>query len=179
MECLSQLRLSFFLLKTRMGRWNACVDWAVERLLLDQELGDSEVLLLAGARDEEEVLDLVPRIIERYGGAQALDDQFIAGKYVASLHADYLAQTETINSLDHKLSRLFIHLGYPDWLVMLARNCEYATDVDNFVEPFEREFKYVGDLWASAADRSDFEAKYDRAISDQHDIFPDGRRQVK
>ncbi len=52
---------------------------------------------------------------------------------------------------------------------MLSRNCEYATDVSIFEEPFEQEFAYIAGLWESVASRADFEAKYSRAVSDQHD----------
>jgi hypothetical protein len=52
---------------------------------------------------------------------------------------------------------------------MLARNCEYATDVSAFKEPFEREFEYIASLWASAASQAEFDAKYSREISNQHD----------
>jgi hypothetical protein len=174
MECLSELQRVFFLMRMGLGSFKACIHWAMQRLLLDQEGGDVDVVLLAGASKEGEVLERVPRIIERYGGPKITDDHFIAGKYIAALHADYLGKIETIESLDAKLTKLFVRLGYPDWLVMLTRNCEYATDVDVFREPFERELKYVGELWSRAADRSDFEAVYDRAVSNQHDVFPTG-----
>lgn len=140
---------------------------------MDQEGGDIDIVLLAGATKEHEVLEQVPRIIDRYCGA-APNDHFIAGKYIAALYADYLGKTETIESLDVKLTELFVRLGYPDWLVMLARNCEYATDVDVFIAPFERELDYVAELWSRAEDRSDFEAVYDRQVSNQHDVLPKG-----
>ena len=52
---------------------------------------------------------------------------------------------------------------------MLSRNCEYATDIPAFKEPFEREFEYVASLWASTASKAEFEAQYSREISNQHD----------
>jgi hypothetical protein len=82
------------------------------------------VVLLAAATEQDDVLQLVPRIIERYSGPDALDEQIAAGKYLASLHDVYLVHKETIESLDSKFSKLFHGLGYPDWLVVLSRNCE-------------------------------------------------------
>ena len=99
-----------------------------------------------------------------------LDDQLAAGKYVVTLYDSYLKGKETIESLDGKLAKLYHHLGYPNWLVMLSRNCEYATDVPCFREPFEKEFAYVAGVWASVTSRAEFEAKYSRETSNQHDI---------
>lgn len=77
---------------------------------------------------------------------------------------------ETIASIDEKLTKLYRQLDYPNWLVMLTRNCEYATDVPTFIEPFEAVLSYIAGLWASAETRVEFEARYNRAISDSHDV---------
>jgi hypothetical protein len=42
--------------------------------------------------------------------------------------------------------------------------------MSEFEEPFEQEFSYIAGLWDSAASRSEFEARYRRAISNQHDV---------
>ena len=52
---------------------------------------------------------------------------------------------------------------------MLTRNCEYATDIPAFEEPFEREFSYIATLWAEAKIKADFDVKYSRDVSNQHD----------
>lgn len=98
-----------------------------------------------------------------------LDDEFAAGKYLVTLRSEYVQARATIESVDAVLSILYPKLGYPNWLVILARNCEYATDVPAFKESFEREFEYVTSLWASAANKAAFEAQYSREISNQHD----------
>jgi hypothetical protein len=169
MEAIEQLEHDYFLLKVGVGDFQACVEWATERLRYDQEGDDLEIVLLSGAR-EQEVIPLVEQILERYRGPSVLEDQLAAGKYVALLRRAYLRGDETIESLDAKLTKLYSHLAYPDWLVMLSRNCEYATDVPAFEEPFEKEFAYVAGLWESASSKAEFESKYSRSVSNQHDV---------
>jgi hypothetical protein len=170
MEAMALLELEYFRLRYGYGSGEACVDWASDRLQHDQEGDDLEIVLLAGARKRDEILDLVTVIINRYCGENRLDDEFSAGKYVAALHADYLQGRETVESVDVALSILYQKLGYPDWLVMLARNCEYATDIPEFKEPFESEFAYVASLWDSVENKVEFDIKYSREISNQHDV---------
>ena len=169
MEAIAQLEDEYIRLKLGVGDYQACIDWAIERLCQDQEGDDLEIVLLAAATKQEEVPPLVEQIIERYSGTGALDDEFVAGKYVALLRNAYLHGNETIQSIDAKLTTLYSGLGYPDWLAMLSRNCEYATDVPAFEEPFEKEFAYVAGLWASVKSRDEFEKAYSRAVSNRHD----------
>ncbi|PIF08164.1 hypothetical protein [Janthinobacterium sp. 13] len=169
MEQLTELELECFQLRHGDGRADRCVDWAVERLRLDQEGDDLEVVLLASARGRDEVLPLAEVIIARYRGAQRLGEQFLAGKYIVELRAAYLAGRESAASLDAIFTRLYPALGYPDWLVMLSRNCEYAMDVADFEQPFEDEFRYIASLWAQADSLAAFERKYSREASSQHD----------
>ncbi len=170
MEQLTELEIAVFQLRMGFGPADRCVDWAVERLRLDQEGDDLEVVLLASARGRDEVLPLAETIIERYRGAQRLSDQFLAGKYIVELRAAYLAGRESVSSLDGKLTRLYPALDYPDWLTMLSRNCEYATDVPDFEQPFEDEFRYIACLWAQAESLAAFEREYSRQTSNGHDI---------
>ena len=170
MEQLTELEIAVFQLDMGFAPAERCVDWAVERLRLDQEGDDLEVVLLASARGVDEVLPLADVIIERYRGAQRLDQQFLAGKYIVELRAAYLAGRESVSSLDAILTRLYPALDYPDWLVMLSRNCEYATDVADFEQPFEDEFLYIASLWAQAESLAAFERDYRRQTSNGHDI---------
>lgn len=170
MESVEQLEHEYFLLKVGSGEITACVDWAIERLQLDQEGEDLNIVLLASASKHEEILSLVEAIVARYCGEDRCDEQVAAGKYVSRLYGSYREGTESIISLEGKLLRLYCHLGYPAWLTMLSRNCEYATDVPAFVKPFEDEFEYVAGLWESARDLTDFESRYDRNVSNQHDL---------
>lgn len=170
MEQLMELELECFRLRHGDGRAERCVDWAVERLRLDQEGDDLEIVLLASARGVDEVLPLAEVIIERYRGDARLAEQFLAGKYIVALRAAYLAGRESVASLDTIFTRLYPALGYPDWLVMLSRNCEYAMDVPDFEQPFELEFDYIASLWADAGDVGAFERRYDRERSNRQGV---------
>ena len=170
MEQLTELEIVVFQLRMDFASADRCVDWAVERLRLDQEGDDLEVVLLASARGRDEVLALADVIIERYRGAQRLDEQFLAGKYIVELRAAYLAGRESASSLDAIFTRLYPALAYPDWLTMLSRNCEYAMDVPDFEQPFEDEFHYIASLWAQAESLATFEGEYRRQISNGHAV---------
>jgi hypothetical protein len=169
MEAIAQLELEYFRLRFGYGDGVECVEWASERLGNDQEGDDLDIVTLAGARGRDEVMPLVETIIDRYCGSNRIDDEFAAGKYIVKLRADYAQGRETIQSVDSALSILYPKLGYPNWLVMLTRNCEYATDIPAFEEPFEREFSYIATLWAEAKNKADFAVKYSRDVSNQHD----------
>ena len=171
MEQLTELDNAVFQLRTGLDQADRCVDWAVERLRLDQEGDDLEVVLLASARGIDEVLPLAEAIIARYRGAQRLDEHFLAGKYIVELRAAYLAGRESVSSLDAIFTRLYPALDYPDWLTMLSRNCEYAIDVPDFEQPFEDEFHYIASLWAQAEDLAAFEREYSRETSNRHDVM--------
>lgn len=169
MEAIDQLQRHYMMLTLGVGEIQPCIDWAIERLELNQEGDDLDVILLAAATVLEEASPLAHTILERYKGPEALDKQLAAGKYVASLRPLHLSGAESIESLNGKFTKLFVSLGYPNWLVMLSRNCEYATDVDAFREPFEQEFEYIADLWGKARTLTEFEAAYSREVSNTHD----------
>jgi hypothetical protein len=170
MNAISQLQNFYFLLTLGIGSHQACIDWAIEKLLSDQEGDDLDIVLLAAATNHDEALPLVENIIERYIGLASLDGELAGGKCIASLHQAYQDGKETVASLDEKFTKLHYSLGCPDWLVMLSRNCEYATDIPDFVKHFEDEFEYVANLWASAKSQNEFKSRYSRDISNQHDI---------
>jgi len=157
------------LLTLGVGETQPCIDWAIQRLQLNQEDGDLEVVMLAAATTRDEVLPLVQEILERYVGIEALNKELAAGKYVASLRKLYLSGAVSIESLDEKFTKIYSIIGYPNWLVTLSRNCEYATDIDAFREPFEEEFEYIADLWGKAHSLSEFEGLYSREVSNRHD----------
>lgn len=169
MDSVAQLAQQYFLLKMGVGHHQSSIDWALERLRLDQEGDDLNVVLLAAATTREEATPLIEAILETYMEISSIDDRFAAGKYVTVLHAAYLAGQETIESLDEKFTKLYTRLKFPNWLTMLSRNCEYATDIPEFREPFEKEFEYIADLWAASTSLADFESKYSHVISNSHD----------
>ncbi|TFW28739.1 hypothetical protein E4L96_02025 [Massilia arenosa] len=170
MKDIATLEYEYFLLRYAWGTGAGCVEWAVTRLSKDEEGDDLEVVLLASARGRDEISPLVATILERYCGADRASDEYMAGKYVAALRRAYRLGEETVESLDIKFTAMYSTLGYPPWLTMLSRNCEYALDIPIFEEPFEKEFEYVASVWAAAASLAEFYASYSRATSNSHDI---------
>jgi hypothetical protein len=147
----------------------AFIDWAIERLQANEEGNDLEIVLLASATTEEEALPLTEIILHRY----MADDpalELVAGKEIVNLHSLYLKGELTISDLDDIISNLYVRLDYPNWLVMLSRNCEYATDIDDFKKPFEDEFEYISRLWTSSNSVVEFNNAYSRKVSNMHSL---------
>jgi hypothetical protein len=170
-NAVEQLRTLHFRIRTGDASWRDCVDWAIERLHRDEEGDDLDVVMLAAATRADEVNPLVLQIIERYIAPEALSDEVAAGKLVADLYQAYQEGNESVVSLEPKFWRLFYDLGHPSWLVMLARNCEYATDTEVFQQPFDQEFAYIAHLWQTSRSHEEFLSKYDRKVSDSHDAI--------
>lgn len=170
MQNIEQLQQLHFKVRAGDADWRDCVDWAIERLRKDEEGDDLDVVMLAAATLPDEVPPLVQLIAERYLGQGALNEQLGAGKRVVALHRALKDGQETAVSLEPKLWRLYYDLARPDWLMMLARNCEYATDVPDFQKPFEAEFDYIAGLWLQAKTKAEFDALYDASISRSHDV---------
>jgi hypothetical protein len=171
MQAITQLEHSYFLLKSGGGDYRECIDWAVQRLRDNEEDDDEEIVLLAASQGPGETLTLAEHVVERYSGMQALDAQLAAGKYLVALRHDYLRQVETIRTLHSKLQALYTRLNYPRWLSVLCRNVRHAREHHEYREFFEREFAYLCRIWAVATSRSQFEARYNHAISLKHDAL--------
>lgn len=169
MNEIEELQLAYISYKRSDGQLKDCVNWAVERLVRNEEEGDEEIILLASSPMDWEIDQLVHNILRRYLGSEAENEEYWAGRLLVCFYDKYLARTIGITELDKKILSLYVNLDYPDWLVMLSRNCEYATDVDAFLKPFEDEFKYITDLWREAKSLDDFTKKYDRQISNSQD----------
>ncbi|MDR2331165.1 MAG: hypothetical protein LBE58_16300 [Comamonas sp.] len=169
MKHIEQLQQLALIQRTAMTSWQACVDWAIERLRHDDEGDDLDVVMLAAATHDAEAAELVPLILERYLGPNALNDELAIGKRIVELYALFQSGQEDADSLDPQLWRLFYDFGHPEWLQRLARNCEYATDIPAFEKPFLDEFAYIADLWANATTLAQFNAAYDPAVSQSHD----------
>jgi len=168
MKAINELRRDYFLVRTGLGPVSACIDWAIQRLEHNEEDGDRNVTLLAGANSDDEARQLAQTVLNSHAAGD--DDQMAAGKYILELRRAYQAGRESYDTLELKLSTLYRFLGYPNWLVMLSRNCEYATDIPAFREPFEAEFAYISGLWEKVASSEEFHRQYDRAVSNEHDL---------
>lgn len=171
MQAINELEHSYFLLKSGGGDWHECTHWAIERLRESEEGDDEEIAQLAASSDRHEALTLTEHVVERYSGYQALDPQLAAGKYLVALRHDYLRNVETIRTLSSKLQGLAEKLRRPAWLAVLCRNARHARDNIDYKRFFELEFAYLCRLWALASTRTQFEARYNHAISVRHDAL--------
>jgi hypothetical protein len=169
MQAITQLEQSYHLMKSGGGDYRECIRWARERLREEEDGNDEQIVMLATASEFTETMTLAENLIERYSGYQALDPQLAAGKYMVALRHDYLRGNEDVRSLDSKLTHLYERLQFPTWLSVLVRNCRYAKVIDEYRDLFEREFAYLARIWAVSNSRSQFQARYNHAVSVRHD----------
>ena len=169
MEALSQLQYEFLMHRIGMKGLDGCIAWAMDRLSLDQEGDDLDIVLLAGSACDQEAYFYVTAVLKKHCDILALDEELVAGKLLVELHRAYAAGAESLISLDRAISTISSNLSFPSWLTILSRNCEFATDVDYFVKPFELEFDYIAGLWATSDSSKDFHRAYSRAVSAKHD----------
>jgi hypothetical protein len=169
MKKIKNLYKAFVLYTYKLEKIETCINWAVERLENDEEEGDNNIILLAGETDPTEASNLTKRILEKYLPT-ATNNEVMCGKYIIELYRKYHEGEIDIHELDSIILKLYNGLNYPDWLVMLSRNCEYATDIDAFQKPFEDEFKYIVGLWEETDSIKEFYDKYDRAVSNSHNL---------
>lgn len=152
-----------------LSQWKDCVSWALDRLLNDEEGDDNNIILLASSNDEKEIKELTKKILPAYLSDDMLNEEYRTGMYVVQLHKKFHANRIDIFELETILHKLYYNLDYPNWLVMLSRNCEYATDIPNFEQPFKDEFEYIVGLWGNCDSLKAFNEVYDRNISNSHD----------
>jgi hypothetical protein len=171
MNGIKDLQRLAYLVRSGTTTWQSCVDWAIERLRNDDEGDDLDVVMLAAATLDDEASALVPVILERYLGSGSFSDELAAGKLIVEMFVLFQAGKENAISLEPRLWRLFYDLGQPSWLMMLARNCEYSTDVPAFEKPFLDEFQYISDLWRNSNTETEFKAQYDHKVSQSHDYI--------
>jgi hypothetical protein len=169
MEAIHELLEAFIPLKYNFTKGEGCVKWAGDRLLHDEEENDEDIILLAGATEEGEIKELTSNILEKYIDKSFLEEQYCAGKFIVKLYESYKADSLNIRRLDTIIGWLYVNLGYPSWLTMLSRNCEYATDMEEFRKPYEDEFLYIYETWKNARSTDEFKKNYNRQVSNSHD----------
>ena len=88
------------------------------------------------------------------------------------LHELFYGSEIDIFELEKRLWKIYYKLDHPYWLVMLSRNCEYATDVQAFEKPFHDEYGYLVGLWKNCDSITEINEMYDSSISNSHDAVP-------
>lgn len=149
--------------------YSACINWAFDELSKGHDAED--ICILAGLEKDDhwEIKKRIERIISEDIIVDVFWQQTWAGKAICRMYDEYRSGVLNLSELEKKIYSLYWGLDYPSWLVMLSRNCEYATDMDSFAKPFEEEFEYIASLWRISDDLNEFLRKYSREISNSHD----------
>ncbi|MDN3238041.1 hypothetical protein [Pseudomonas sp. WAC2] len=152
------------------ANWSALSQWALERLLNHEDNDDENIILLAGSSFEDDAKELASKILVKHLDLEKQNEEYWAGKFIVQLYEKFYKKELSIFELSDIIDKIYYNLGYPSWLDMLSRNCEYATDVESFEVPFHEEFNYITELWKSCISLAEFLSKYDRTISNTHDV---------
>jgi hypothetical protein len=169
-ESIENLNKIYFKVRFGFENWSSLSSWAIEQLIQNQDGDDKNIILLASSSYEDEADELTEKILSTYLNPTERNDEYLAGKYVSELYSIFYKNGINISALSEILDKIYCALAYPNWLVMLSRNCEYATDVEAFEKPFHEEFQYISHLWQSCENTHDFLLRYDRSVSNTHDV---------
>jgi hypothetical protein len=150
--------------------YEGCINWAIKQI--EKGVDEDNINILAGLNPNNswEIEEYIEKIIGEENVFEDNNIQTWAGEVVVKNGEKYFGKEIDIFELERILTELCYKLNYPDWLVMLSRNCEYATDIKSFEKPFLDELNYIMDLWKKSFDLNDFNKKYDRSISNNHDV---------
>jgi hypothetical protein len=145
-----------------------CIDWAVSELLRDVE--DLNVCLLASSnvKDTYEIDSYIRNILGDNFIFSEAEFQETAGDIIINFGDKYFSKELTIIEIESIVYKLYLSLENNDWLEILSRNAEYATDIDCFKEPFEKELEYITSMWHEYPAYSDFINNYNRGISNMN-----------
>jgi hypothetical protein len=159
----------FYRAKFINGPYSGCIKWAISELESGSE--NIWVAYLAGLNENDywEILKVIENIFEEKLSDNNENEENWAGKYIVEIASKYRAGEIDILKLSEIIDILYYRLDYPSWLTMLSRNCEYATDIIDFLKPFNDELDYIVELWTKAIDIQEFKQLYDRKISNTHD----------
>lgn len=91
-----------------------------------------------------------------------------AGRQLAWMGQGFAAGKLDLSDVQEPIARLAEVLKRPDWLVTLARNCEYAQGMPAYRAAFESEFRYLSRLWSHSPGLSEFLQAYDQRVSSKH-----------
>lgn len=141
------------------------IDWAVSELLRDVD--DIDVCLLASSNENnsDEINLYIRNILGKNIEFSTEEIQETTGRIIVDSGKKYFNKELSIIQIERIIDTLYTTVDYTDWLVVLSRNAEYATDIDYFLVPFENEVKYIMELWETYPKYHDFINYYDRDIS--------------
>lgn len=161
--------LKYHLIRKKMfhSSYQTIIDWAISQLLKD--IDDINVTLIAGLnyKDEKEIEICIENILGKDNELMDYEIEEVAGELIVEKSQEYFSKSISILDIEKIIYELFIFVG-SDWLIILLRNAEYARDVKSFVKPFEKELKYISNLWEKYPKYNEFYIHYNRAISNMN-----------
>lgn len=166
----TELDLVDFLLSARhLGTgYASCIEWATERMAL----GESSPGLTALAGRDPGDATAIRKDCELILGMDPFADQAMvlewAGRYLVRAGRLFAEGSLSLEGIQGPIARITEILGKPDWLVILARNCEYALGLPAYRSAFEAELKYLSRLWSHSPGIADFLRSYDQRVSSKH-----------
>lgn len=145
-----------------------CIEWAAER----RAAGESSPALSALAEREPGDATAIRKDCEQILGMDPLADQDTllewAGRYLVRAGRLFAEGSLGLEHIQGPIAKITEILGKPDWLVILARNCEYASGLPAYRAAFEAELKYLSRLWSHSPGIADFLRAYDQRVSSKH-----------
>ncbi len=164
-----ELKLTFIEAQFFKSSFEKTIEWAMTQI--ENGVDDINVNILAGLNPNHyfEIKEYIEKILCVEMSISKADLEEWAGNYIIELKQLFDKKKIDIWKFDEKISQLYYKLNYPNWMVMLARNCEYSTDIKDFEKPFKEELEYITGLWTIYPEYSEFIKYYDRNISNDHD----------
>lgn len=161
--------LKYHLIRKKLfnSSYKTTIDWAISQLLNDVD--DINVALIAGSnyKDEREIEAYIENILGKNNEFSDYEVEEIAGKIIVEKSKEYLNGCISILEIENIIYKFYLSID-SDWLIVLSRNAEYATDIDYFVKPFEKELKYISRLWETYPTYNEFYIHYNRDISNMN-----------
>jgi hypothetical protein len=169
MQLLSELQIAYKRYLLGLASYQELIAWGINRLQADEEGDDLDVVLLASTDRKDEASSLALEIILRYAKSD-IDLGFVIGKELIAIRSRFKEGNISLFDIDKMLTKFYRELDYAGWFTMLYRNCAIAADTENFVQSFSDELDYICSLWERCSSFDEFNAVYDRAISNSHDF---------
>src|SRR3990167_7187889 len=94
------------------SNWNALSQWALERLLNNEDNDDENIILLAGSSFEDEANELANKILTKHLDLEKQNEEYWAGKYIVELYDRFYKEELDIFELSNIINKIYNKLGY-------------------------------------------------------------------
>lgn len=93
--------------KFSLGEWRDCVDWAVQRLMKNEDQDNESIILLTSSNEESEIKQLTTEILNIYYAQEQKNDEYWAGKYFVFLHELFCGLEIDIFELEKRIWKIY------------------------------------------------------------------------